>query len=353
MRHFLARMLSGWRRDRCARRTQSRPADEALRSRQAARALAQMLDRAMQLDQWEQAQRIAVTASRLAHDHAVLAERIARLKIMQGQREEALAIMESCGESSASLRLLHSACLVALGRRRDAHLDLHEWSRRAGAPLQARVLLALLNWRLGDHEGAIAALVRNLRQIDDPNALEALTLLSAEQGRHEQCDFWAARLLEATAAGPESERIQAMLRSVGAKADNHGIDPPAAMIHSLRMEIIAHEPVLAALAEAQRHDANPAGARLLMRGIEAALHDLDDRAGACELLSMLAHSMDDAAAAYAWSGRAAFERRNAKARSQVSVAEVKHASGDARGEVLASIGSGSEEAAAAAMERAA
>src|SRR4029453_17641159 len=147
--------------------------------REVARRLADTIERAMDLGLWEHAQRVAESAAQLAHRFPHLADRLARLRLAQRDPQSALNIIDSCAVRPASLRLLRAACLLQLGQRIEAQLDLQEWSRRASAPLQARYMLALLEWHAGDAHAAMEALRRNLRQIEDPRTLTALLLINA------------------------------------------------------------------------------------------------------------------------------------------------------------------------------
>ena len=162
----IASLLARFRRtdrptDRSAPAAAS-PAEKAL----TARALADAIDRAMDMGLWEHAERIARSALRLAPASARLSEQLARLRLAQGRPETALTIIDSPwaqGEMYASLRLLRAVCLVQVGRKQSAHSDLLRWSKKSTAPLDARLMLALLEWEAGDDHAATLSLLRNLK----------------------------------------------------------------------------------------------------------------------------------------------------------------------------------------------
>jgi len=66
-----------------------------------ARALADAIDRAMQMGLWEHAGRLARTAARLAPQSSRLSERLARLRLACNDPETALAIIDGCRETTA------------------------------------------------------------------------------------------------------------------------------------------------------------------------------------------------------------------------------------------------------------
>ena len=146
--------------------------------RRLARRLADAIDRAVAMGLWDHADRLARTAAPMAPDNPRLVEPLARLRLAQGDPERALHMIDTCRTRPASLRLLQATCLLFLGARTDAHLDLYRWSSRASAPLDARLLLGLLE-RGTDDSTAIRTLQRNLRHLEDVRTLQALLLMLA------------------------------------------------------------------------------------------------------------------------------------------------------------------------------
>lgn len=164
--------------------------------RSVARQLCAALDRAIELGLWQHADRVALAAAVLAAEYPPLAERVARLRVRQGRIETALAIIDACPASSASLRLLRAVCLLRLGRGLEAQLDLQQWCRRGSTPLDARVLLACLDAQTGDADSARAALQCNLRQLEHARSLQLLTALAVLGNRAAPAAAWAVRLRE-------------------------------------------------------------------------------------------------------------------------------------------------------------
>jgi hypothetical protein len=268
-----------------------------------ARGLCATLDRAMRLGLWDHAERIAASAERLVPRHRNLAERVARLRLAQHRPHEALRLIDHLRHHSASLKLLHVAGLMLTGRQAEAHLILHEWAPRSSAPLQARVLLALLENHAGDTARATDVLLRNLRQIDDPRTLLALTLCCAANGRRAQAEHWARRLRTSPAPRAMRDDHHVILRSLRLAGPPVRTSLPCeAQVASLAEELIVHEEVLASLVLAQRLEPDEADARLLQASIVAALPRLLDLPAAHEALtdlSIVLHRLESGATASA------------------------------------------------------
>ena len=266
--------------------------------REVARGLADAIERAMKLGLWEHAQRVAESASHMVHRHPHLADRLARLRLAQRDPESALNIIDSCTLRPASLRLLRAICLLQLGQRAESHLDLHEWSRRASAPLQARFILALLEWHAGDADAALDALRRNLRQIEDPRTLAALLLINTAMRRRDPAAIWADRLRSAGQWSSSTPEIDLLLQSVDHIGPvTGGLTSSPDRIAMLAAELQANESVIPALAAAQGLELKPQTATLLKRAIEAALGELDDPAAARDTCACLDRAMFDLDAA--------------------------------------------------------
>jgi hypothetical protein len=293
------------------RAEQHPPAAAAPDSGAAARRLAEAIERAIDLGLWEHAERLAVSAAKLPHGGpgtSRLTECVARLRLARRQPEAALAIIESCAEPTASLRLLRLVCLLHLGRIAEAHADVLAWSDRGSAPLAARTLLALLEWRSGDEAAARAALARNVRQIDDARTLELLVLLSAAHGRENDAARWGQRLraLMQLAHGEHDVRTcisELMLESLELPGLTREVKPTARHVAALAAELAHAEHVIPALVEAQRIERQPATALLLREALMHALPEFSRPAAACEAIARLALLRDEHAEAAEWARR--------------------------------------------------
>ncbi len=281
--------------------TGPRPEPLRLGSRQLARRLADAIDRALALGLWDHAERLARTAAPLASGYARLAEPLARLRLAQGDAETALSIIDTCRTPPASLRMLRAVCLLSLGARAEANIDLLRWSAKASAPIDARLLLGLLD-RHGDDTAAIQVLQRNLKHLEDPRTIQALLLLSVQRGRREQAETWAARLQGCCTEswGPEADL---MLQSLGMSGIRADAEPTPEQVNALTMELITFEPAIETLVEAQRRRLHVPTARLLRRAIEQALPDLADPAAALHAMARLSLQLGDQTAARAFAER--------------------------------------------------
>jgi hypothetical protein len=289
---------------------ESAPGDATRRDkrdeRDIARQLAAALDRAAELEQWDLAQRIASQAARIASQHPLLAERIARLRAARGEFEIALTIIDSCAQRTASMRLLRAVCLLQLGRRHEAHLDLHAWARRSSAPLQSRLALALLEWEEGDEEAAITALQRSLKQIEDPHTLAALLLMATMRERTALAAIWAGRLRASLASHPRRAMFDTLLMALGfVEREPQPLPDSPAAIATLATELIGNEDLLPALVEAQRIADDRDTATLLAASLEQAIDELNDQSAGCTALSELSSMLGRHDEAEAWGCRAA------------------------------------------------
>jgi hypothetical protein len=280
----------------------SRRAEYASDQAAIARRLCEAIDRAMELGLWEHADRIAASAMRLAPVHAKLTEQLARLRLAQGRFDAALALIDGCSTRTASLRLLHAVCLIHLGRKAEAHLELNAWMKQSSAPLAGRVLLALLEWDLGDTDAATASLLRNLRHFEDPRTLAVLALLSASANRADHAQHWADRLRQSCILGAAPE-LELMLHSIGVAPAPTSLEPHETHVANLALELIAHEEVIPALVEAQRRSTNPRATELLCAATERALPELADQRAGHEALAALSILLDNRAAANQWAQR--------------------------------------------------
>lgn len=278
---------------------ESLPRDE----RAVARQLCCAIDRAVELGLWEHAEQVIQTAARLAQAHPRLSERIARFRLQQNHIDAALTVIESCQGHSASLRLLRAVCLIKLGRGREAHMDLHEWCRRPTAPLQARCMLALLEWQAGDMNAAAEALRQNLTQLEDPHTLTLLILLCVQQNKFEQAELWAQRLRQTSAFSDNNAETDILLRSLGMDGIHDDIKPTAQQIEMLAAELLANEDVIPALVVAQMHEPHPHQIQLQRASLECVLPELGDQVAAYVALVQLCRLMNDMDAAMHWAQR--------------------------------------------------
>ncbi len=269
-----------------------------------ARRLADVIDGAVALGLWDHADRLAKTAAAMAPDCPRLVEALARLRLAQGDPERALRMIDTCRTRPASLRLLRATCLLFLGERTEAHLDLYRWSSRASAPLDARLLLGLLE-RGTDDSTAIRTLQRNLRHLEDVRTLQALLLINTRRGRAEQSQTWAGRLRAGCSACSDDQAAitDLLLQSLGMTGLGAGAAPTPDQVNALAMELITFESAIPTLAEAQRRRPHLPTARLLARAVELALPDLSDGSAALQVLARLSVVLGDREAALRFAER--------------------------------------------------
>jgi len=275
-------------------------------SRLRERTLIDALDRAMDMGLWEHAGRVARTALRVHPRSARLTERLARLAMLEGAPERALQLIDNiapAGPSDTALRLLRAGCLVQLGRRDRAHADLLRWSILPTAPLEARVMLALLEWDGDDLHAATQLLLRNLRRTDDPRTLEVLSLIAVAQARTARAREWADRLVRASAFGAGSGYTRLLLCSLQLPPAGAAVTPTAAQVDQLARELRAAEDVIPSLVEAQRIRPDADVANLLEQALARALPELARPAACLEALTRLAMIRGERAAARTWAER--------------------------------------------------
>lgn len=301
---ILAPLFGGLRRKRAGSNGDRREPQVSTGRRRLARRLADAIDRAMALGMWEHAERLAQSAASLARGFPRLAEPLARLRLAQGDPETALRIIDGCRTQPASLRLLRATCQLFVGDLAEAQLDLHGWSARASAPIDARLLLGLLEALQGDAT-AVQTLLRNLRHLEDPRTLQALLLVSIARGRPEPAQAWAGRLRTCCAGGAEggARAVDLMLESLGMAGLPADAEPTSERAGALAMELITFEPAIQTLTEAQRRRPHRPTVRLLGRAIEQALPDLGDPAAALHALATLALLEGDEEAARTFARR--------------------------------------------------
>ena len=271
--------------------------------RQLARTLAEGIDRAMNARLWDHAERLADAAGRLAPNCARLSEQWARLRLIRGEAETALRIVDGCRTMPASLRLLRAECLWLVGERFEAHLDLHRWSAKAAAPLDARLLLALIELQLGDVDRSIEALQRNLRHLEDPRTLEALILVHLLNDRPDQAEAWAQRLRCRRHLGDAAPEADPMLRSLGMPGLPYEAEPTVEDVANLAMELICFEPAIDVLVAAQHSQLHLPTVRLLAPAIAQALPDLNDASAGMYALARLSLLQGQRQEARRWAER--------------------------------------------------
>jgi hypothetical protein len=297
--------LLGWRRRRdtptAAVAVQPGPQTEDLRQR--ARALADAIDEAMEQGHWSRAERLARSAPRLARHSARLTERLARLRLAQGDPETALNLIDGAPRKLDSTRLMRAACLIQLGRKDEAHADLLCWSRRSTAPLDARLLLALLEWEAGDHHAAGMVLQRNLRHLEDPRTVELKLLLAVARHRDDQAQEWADRLCRCTFLGSRATHRDLMLYSLGIPPQQAQQERTKEQIEALAIELVSHEHLLPSLIAALEIERHTQSARFVYDGLIEGLDELSDRTQGFAFLARLALLCEDRAAARDWTTR--------------------------------------------------
>ncbi|MHC4947520.1 MAG: hypothetical protein ACYTG1_04575 [Planctomycetota bacterium] len=277
MRRVLSRLLA-------RRRAPGRRSRETER-RLATRALADAINRALDLGHLTHAAQLADDAPHHVDDPR-LVEGLARLHLAWNDAESALARVDLCPGTTPALRLLRAACLVQLGGRAVARRELRAWTRSRRAPVEARLMLALLDWEEGDVHGATLAVLKNRPRLEDPRSLELLLLIAVAEQRPEQARVWADRL---EALGPSATIGRAVLG-----LEDRSVAPTTAgAVATLADEIRHAEDVLPALVEAQRLEPDPATALLIKRAVLRAFDDLRDQPTALACFARLTAAPDD------------------------------------------------------------
>ena len=287
------------------RKDTSRRGRRAAHARRVARRLSDGIDRAMARGRMGHAKILAGRAGRLALGHARLAECLARLRLAEGRPGTTLRIIDACGTQLASLRLLRAACLLRLGAREEAHLELHRFSARSSAPPDARILLALLESRRHDHAAAVRALQRNLRHLQDPRTLEVLVLLATCRGNHQQAQMWARNLRKSVGAVEtrDTPEVSVLLESLAMPAFDPDSVPTPREVNALAMELVTYEPAIGTLVEAQKRRPHLGTIGLIRRALAQVLGELLDEAYGCEAMSRLSILLGDLDAARHWAQR--------------------------------------------------
>lgn len=277
--------------------------DEALRS--VARRVVDAIDLAIDRGLPQQAQRLANGAMRLAVRFPRVADRIARLRLSQGDPEAALAIIDAQPNHSASMRLLRIACLIQLGQKAEAHLELHAWAQHSSAPPPVRHILALLDAAADDYAAAIATVTRDLQHGQDLAALELATVLCASQGRSQQAEYWAARLAEVSIADRAAVDVQLLCESLNLNIHRQPdqIQLAPKQLATLAMELIAAPQSLAILVQWQQTHFKPKTAQLIYSAAQRALPEMEESAPCYEALAHLAVLLGRADAALDWARR--------------------------------------------------
>jgi hypothetical protein len=272
--------------------------------RRVARSLASAIDRALDLGELDHAGRIGRSAEHLAPRHPAVAERLARLHLTRGDAEAALSTIDACSMMPSSLRLLRTGCLMHLGRKPEAHLDLHLWSRLATAPHNARVLLALLELEAGDAAAARAALARHRCSFDDVRAVATRMLAALHAPDHESAGGEAAAMAVPaetwTTSRDEAAALRLMRRSLGLPAATPAAAPSAAEADRLALELLACEAAVPVIVDWLQSRPGDARTVLVARALEAALPHVADRMAVIEALTRLALVRGDWKQAQQW-----------------------------------------------------
>lgn len=284
-------------------------AAEHFRTLQQAKQLCAALDRGAELQLWDHVERLAESASKLPWLDAPLADRLARIKVAQGEPATALAMLDRGVSTPASSRLLRIMCLLHTGARMQAQLELREWMRSehgSPAPREARLLLALLDWQAGDIESA-SDLMRDVAHGTEDDVMRwaqmALVLLAAARGQWDRATAQARKLAGDDACISERE-IALMLDSLRLA---NPVDPEqqrSERIEQMARELPAAFHLIEPLVEAQRRQLDEPVAEELLEALEKSL-DLagPHHAAAAEGAARLAAMLGDTAKAIVWAQR--------------------------------------------------
>lgn len=227
-------------------------------------------------------------------------ERQARTLLADGQVKEALEFAQRQAPPTSSSRMLLNVCRSLAGRRVDAHLDLLDWSKHSCCPMDARLLLGLLQLDEGDRAGAVHSLNRNLVQIDDPRTIQALILVHLERGDEAAARRWAQRLRGHAVNWTDRPMVSAWLAAVGLDVAESAVEPPDALVEQLALELLACESAISSLEAAARYDRSRPRAILLLAALESAFDRLESPVAACEAMARLALTLDDPVRARRW-----------------------------------------------------
>lgn len=230
-------------------------------------------------------------------------ERQARSLLERGDIVGAMEFAERQAPATSASRLLVNVCQSLAGRRVDAQLDLTDWSKRACCPVDARLMLALLQLEEGDRARAIASLNRNLAQIDDPRTIQAIILIQLERGDTAAALRWVDRLRGLALNWTDRPAIAGWLASLGIEDGDAAAEPPDVLVEQLALELLACESVIVSLEAAARYDRSRPRALLLLRALESAFDRLESPLPACEAMARLALTLDDPATARQWIDR--------------------------------------------------
>lgn len=239
-------------------------------------------------------------ACRANHKPLERCERQARAMLAAGDTAGALDFAERQAAPTSASRLLINACRTLAGRRVEAQLDLVEWSKRSCCPMDARLMLALLQIDEGDRARAIATLNRNLAQIDDPKTIQAIILIQLERGDAAEAQRWAQRLQNLAINWTDRPAVSAWLGALGLPCADASAEPPDALVEQLALELLACESIIVSLEAAARYDRSQPRALLLLRALESAFDRLESPGLACEAMARLALTLNDTATARRW-----------------------------------------------------
>lgn len=278
-------------------------AAEHRRTLSAAKQLCAAIDRGAELKLWDHVDRLAESASKLAWFDAPLAERLAKVKLAQGDPETAMAMLDLGVASPASLRLLRVMCQLRAGARTEAQLALLDWSRHGDLPAEGQLLSALLEWHAGEHELATSLLRDAAASATDDMkhwTQSALMLIAAAQGQWDRATA-RARSLADTDDGLTERELAIMLDSLRL---GNPIDPEQQR-HE-RIEQIAGELPDAAhliepLVEAQRRSLDMHVAEELLEAIKLAFEHMGEhQAEAAEGIARLCELLGEREEARTW-----------------------------------------------------
>ena len=261
--------------------------------------MADAIEKAISNGQLDLANRLANTSIRLRSDHQRLNEAIARLRLNEDNPEAALAILDCHPATSNERCLLRAACLVALGQKGQAHLELLARSQRPGASSRVHQLLALLEWESGDEARAVSGLHENSTW-NDPSTLKVLIAFAIERGSMKEAQRLADRLAREAIYPTERDGIQLFLASLNLARSGVRPAPHRNTIRVLTHELLEAETLIETLMEAQRREFDAPSARLLLASLAAGVDRFSDPPAIYLHLAELARELDGQAMAVAW-----------------------------------------------------
>jgi len=262
-----------------------RTVEGPIESARTARAMAEALERAINERNFTEAQHLAAAALPYCARHEHVRLQVARLRLAEGDPEQALTLIDRGHPVDDQTRLLRIVCQLQTGRISQAHVDLLHWNALHKAPQPARLMLGLL-------EAAPPAATHddftfmNQAHQSDMRSRPELAVLAMARGRSEQAVQCAERVVQHISPAAMDPMVRLLLQSMGLLPS---MTPIVSETHetALADELAEHEHAIAPLIEAQRHQPTNAAFGLLLGAIDRALPGFAEPVTVCALVADL------------------------------------------------------------------